>query len=566
MRSVRGGQRSPYSNEATMLRGLRPPSGLTVDVCQWEKLCVAWTRGSVAADSVQVERAAYDDLSYTYGPYAVVATLAPEAMGYVDAGPRPWTGYQYRVRYLGTSSGTAVESAAVECTASARTNVAPPDLQVSVVAGVPQLTWVNRSAIATGIQVRRASGLGAEYGAQVATLPPGATSFADTGVAPGVYSYTVAAIFETTGLGVSAPAPAIVPPAGFGVSTIVLPAGVEAQYTARGADGGWWRASLGDWTGGGRPLLVWSPSPAGGWTERRLDEPVGSLFADPGILLDAAGRPHVVYARATSSTTSSPPSDIVHEWHDGTSWQREVVAQRTLASSSAGAALSFALAPDGTPVIAWVLWSTLGDLEAAHRVDGAWVIEPLVTNPYPTWGQLLDLRVSPDGTAFLAFSSPSLTLWTHPAGGAWSAEPVPTGSTGPVGGGVLMLRPDGLSVGYEHQGAPLETYPYQVASVTRRGGTWEAPVELGAHAGGVDRWVAASSGARIAFAVPEASPDGLWIRSWDGVGGWSLTRLRQNTSAQSCWIGFDSAGKLLALTYGGPAGAGTATYVLYTEQ
>jgi hypothetical protein len=564
MRTVRGSQRSAYSNVASTLRGLRPPSGLSADVCAWEKICLAWTRGSTAAEAVRVERATYDDLSYTFGPYVVVATIAPDATSYVDPAVLPGIAYQYRVRYVATHAGAAVESNAVERTTSARTSVAPPsDVQVSVVDGAPHLTWVNQSAIASAVLVWRADGFTAEYGTTLATLAADASSYADTTAAPGLYQYKVIAVYQPWASGASAPVRALVPAAGFDATTIVLPAGQTNQFTARGSSGRWWRASYGPGA-----LLVWSPSDVDRWTEHRVDAPMGTLFADPGILLDAAERPHIVYARAIPNGTTSWPSDIVHEWYDGTTWQSEVVAQRTLASTSAGVGIAFALAADGTPIIAWLRWTPYGYLEAAHRVGGAWVVEQLTTDAYSSAYRLVDLRASPDGTAYLAINGySSLALWTRPDAGAWSATTIPTGSATYFDAAVLMPRPDGVTVAYQHY-EPFADYPSQVASVTRAASGWDAPVEIGAYASGVGGlpWAAASSALRVAFAVPEANPDGLWVRSWGGTGAWTEARLRQTTYTDPCWVGFDAAGKLLVLSYAAPAQPGTATYVLYSEQ
>ena len=563
MRAFRGGLFSAYSNEASFLRGLRPPTALTVTLEDWERLRLAWSGQSTAATALQVERALYDDLAQSVGPYGVVASLPPQTATYVDAaGLQSNRSYHYRLRHLGTYRGTPVESGTAEAVANERPTPAPPaDLQVLPAGTGAQLAWRNRSTMATAVAVLRADGWTSDGLAPtlLTTLPSSATAYLDAPLGAGLYTYRVSA-----GGTPSEPALLVLPPAGLAATALTLPRG---PYAARDSLGRWWMASTSDPTAAAWPTLTLSPPAATGLAPWVLDLPVGSLLAEPGLLLDPADHPHAVILKALPNGTSSFPSDLVHLWHDGSAWRQETLARRTVASSSASVGAEFALGPDGLPR---VVWRNAGyDLapEWAEMVGGLWAVAP-VTTVLLGPGKDLPLRIAfgADGTAFRSLALGGVAvLQTRAPGGAWSEEVIPTG---PFDGDPPRLLPitGGLHLAYQRF-AYADDLSTHVLALGKLGGAWGSPEELGAYAtssSGQPK-VQASRGEEAAFLVPEPRPEGLWLHRWRAGAGWEVTRLRQSTGWDRATPAFDSGGKLQILCPAEPWAVDPRRFVLYAE-
>ena len=563
MRAYRAGLYSAYSNEASFFRGLRPPASLTVTLEDWERLRLAWTGHSTAATALQVERALYDDLTYTVGPYAVVASLTPESDSYLDAsGLLPNRSYHYRIRHLGAYRGAPVESGSVEAVANERPTPAPPvDLQALPVGTGAQLGWRNRSAMATAVSVLRADAWTSDPLAPtlLASLPPSATAFMDDPLPPGLYTYRVSA-----GGTPSDAAPLLLPPMGLTAEALTLPRG---PYAARDALGRWWMASTSDPYAAAWPTLTLSPPAATSLAPWVLDLPIGSLVAEPGLLMDAAGHPHAVFLKALPNGTTSFPSDLVHAWHDGSAWQQETLARRTVASSSASVGASFVLGPEGWPCVAWRNAGYDLAPEWAEKVAGAWVVQPVASTLLgPGRDFALRLAVGAEGTLFLSLAQGgTAVLQTRAPGGAWNEAVVPTGS---FDGDAPLPLPvtDGLLLAY-HRIRFGEDLPDRIVALLRSGDSWGAPEEVGAYAtsSAGQPWTCASREGEAALLVPEPRPEGLWLYRWSRAGGWRGLRLRQSTAWDRSTAAFDASGKLQVLSPAEPWAADPRRFVRYAE-
>ena len=563
MRAYRAGLYSAYSNEATYFRGLRAPVNLTVTLEDWERLRLAWAGHSVAASALQVERALYDDLTQTTGPYGVVASLPPQADTYLDeSGLQPNRSYHYRLRHVGTYRGAPVQSGSVEAVANERPTPAPPtDLQALPSGAGAQLAWRNRSTLAQAVHVLRADGWTSDPYAPTlqASLPPTAASYRDEPLPVGLYTYRVSA-----GGTPSEAAPLLLPPAGLTATSLALPRG---PYAAPDHLGRWWVASTSDPYAAAWPTLTLTPPAGTGLAPWTLDLPVGSLLAEPGLLLDADGHPHVVFLRALPNGTTSFPSDLVHAWHDGTAWRQEVLAQRTVASSSASVGAHFILGPDGWP---WVAWRNAGfDLapEWAERVAGTWVVAPVTTallgpgRDFPLW-----LALGADGTCFRSLAQGGqAVLQSRAPGGSWTEEAVPAGDFDgeaprplPVTGGLLLAY---------HRTRFGEDLPDRVVALGRLGGVWGTPEELGAYAtsSSGQPWAGASRDGEAAVLVPEPRPEGLWLHRWKAGSGWKVLRLRQSPGWDRSTAAFDVAGRLQVLCPAEPWATDPRHFILYAE-
>jgi hypothetical protein len=87
----------------------------------------------------------------------------------------------------------------------------------------------------------------------------------------------------------------------------------------------------------------------------------------PGIVLDAAGHPHAVYAEPVAGASGT--TAILHVWHDGAAWQREEIARRAFQPRA-----RVEIGPGGT---LYASWGAGAALELATRANGAWTIEDL---------------------------------------------------------------------------------------------------------------------------------------------------------------------------------------------
>lgn len=562
MRALRAGAYSVYSNEATFFRGLRPPADLRARRFESERYQLTWTAGSTAAAGLQVERSRYDDPSATFGPFTPVATVPLGSTSFLDdQGLELGRSYQYRIRYVATHAGTPVESLALTETVDERLIALPPtDLQVTSLAGAPHLTWINHSVLASALHVRRCGGWTEDPFAPtlLATLPPTASTFDDAIQPPGLYTYRVAAEGSA-----SEPAWALLPPPGLAASAIQLPRGPALD---RDANGRWWAAMASDPYFAAWPTLtLWAPVP-GGWSPHVLTLPAGSLLAEPGLLLDGAGRPHVIYLRALPNGTTAFPSELIHTWYEGSAWQEEVVATRTFASHASSPEVWFALAPDGSPRVVWRNGGYDLSPELARKDAGIWTVAPLTT---PLLGPGLDFQprvaCAPDGTLYLAFASGgALVLRTVPPAGPASEESVTTGPFQDLH--LLLPHEDGVVLAcarYVHG----EEAPFRTLALVKTGGTWAPPLELQAFdtSSTGQPWRGTARGGRVAFVVPTPVPDGLWCHRWQAGPGWTTVRLREHTGWERNTLLLDAGAHLTVLSPGAPTSADLRTYALYTE-
>lgn len=546
VRARNGSAASPWSAPASWFRGLRPFTSASAAVEGQEHVRVQWVQGSAAAPDVRIERALYDDLTFTYGDYQVSATLPPTAGDWLDADVAlVGRGVRYRLRGVATYRGAPVEGPAVEVAPATRPEVrAPVNLQATLSGGAPRLTWTNVSGAANTVRLERADGLvdGTALFSPVVSLPADASSWTDP-VPAGAYTYRVLALANLLPAA-SAPAQVVVPPAGFDLTVLEAPA---AGYAARGGDGGLWLAAAGF-----GKVSLWEPSGAT-WTRHGFT-PLGDRIAAPGPVLDAAGHPHLVYLEDLPNGTTSYPSDLIHAWHDGAAWQQEVIARRTVDSDGNGQVQVFlALDTGGTPHVAWKNWERTFP-EHATRTAAGWTVESLTSSLHdPNLAFSLEsFGAAPDGTLSLLVAGPgTLVLWTRPPGGAWAEALVPaTGNVGVFYGGQLLPFPGGVTVAYRRF-AQADPLPYKLTVLTRTGATWGAAVEVA----GFDTpgssglpLVGVADGARAALLVPQGLPEGLWLYRWEAAAGWSGARLQQSTGFSANWLGFLPGGRLWLVT------------------
>jgi hypothetical protein len=162
------------------------PSGLTASVGSSTQINLAWTDNSVGEYGFRIERRTGSEA------FALLTALGPNSVRYADSGLIPSTAYFYRVRAF-NAVGDSAPSNEASATTLSRPPAAPTVLIATPVSSTRiLLAWMDNSDNETAFEVERKSG-GAF--ALVAVVSANATSFADSGLSPGMaYSYRVRAI------------------------------------------------------------------------------------------------------------------------------------------------------------------------------------------------------------------------------------------------------------------------------------------------------------------------------------------------------------------------------------
>jgi FtsP/CotA-like multicopper oxidase with cupredoxin domain len=128
------------------------------------------------------------------GPFSQIATALANTTTYTDVPPDPTMTYDYRVTAWNAAGESASNVLRVEGLPKAPTNLtAVVQLDSTLPAGAQvALGWTNNATNAVNVVVERAVGAGAF--SLLATLAPTDTSYIDTAVLPGSYSYRVYAV------------------------------------------------------------------------------------------------------------------------------------------------------------------------------------------------------------------------------------------------------------------------------------------------------------------------------------------------------------------------------------
>ena len=173
------------------------PTGLTVTATTTNTINLGWTDTSANEDGFTVQRCQGGGCT----TFVTVATLPAGATSYGDTGLAASTSYGYRVRAFNTGGPSAwTETSANTQAPPLPPPTAPTGLTVTATTtNTINLGWTDTSANEDGFTVQRCQGGGCTTFVTVATLPAGATSYGDTGLAASTsYGYRVRA-FNTGG-------------------------------------------------------------------------------------------------------------------------------------------------------------------------------------------------------------------------------------------------------------------------------------------------------------------------------------------------------------------------------
>jgi hypothetical protein len=574
MYAVRGGLSSTYTPEATLLRGLRPPSSLVVHA-QGEDVALEWGQESTAASAVLVERAVWDGITGQIGGYGIVATLPGTATSWLDSTTdAPGFVYGYRITNLATYRGTEVRSSPAQQLADDQTRLSPPaNFQATLVGGDVRMSWTPASRIAVIQRVERTEATYVNY-TTLAELGPTASSFVDPAPLAGPYLYRVTVSIPGTGFGtvVSAAVPILVPPPagpwGLAQDLLHVP---YADAVALGGDGAWWFSR--HWAVMGNVPAndsgVWAPS-AGGWTVHRFPGSVGTEYlVDPGILLDPTGQPHALWLLNVDPRPASfQLLQLRHSWRDAAGWHDEPIAEREFFSSNLSYYVQFALDGAGAIHVVWrattISGSTLITLhEYATNPGGNWSVTPLpVTLVDLFLTSSFRLAAAPDGTAHFAAIGTvpggyelGMVHLRRLTGGTWSEDLVPTGPLANSDAMWLVARgSDDADLLYTQKPGNLDPTTYRIRSLTGAG--WGSAAGLGEAFTGsgflLPGLASTRDGSRRAALLELL--DGLHLATWEAGTGWTSERVHSTVTFDFPWLGFDSLGVLHVLLPGGEAG------------
>jgi hypothetical protein len=471
--AVRNGADSSCSNIAVVPIPLITPVGL---IAQYDPLAggvsVNWGTVSLLADHYVLERANADAAGNPQSAWSALPLPSGIVSGYVDTNILESKNYLYRV--------SAWKGNVSSATAGPVEAIIPPFAPTSFAAlaqpSAVALSWVNQSKTATQIQIIRSPG--PNGASPLATLPASATSYLDSNLPLGYYSYQInVSDGVSTTLGPTlqaAPANPLGTPVLVTTSQTALvapgPLPMNPNASAMSLTGDWAVET-------GQPLTVYA-APWGGWTAWKPSD--AYTVPTECLSLDSQSHPHSIYLRQNSSGAGS---DLVHGWFDGITWQTEVV--QTVTPAPFTSTLAFHLDSTGNPQTlqdTGVNGATIEGLVYSHKSAGAWVHEKLLPGTsFDAYSGAPVLYLDPSDTPHVLVPTWfNMQEFTRNSDGTWTSQILP--NTAPFGGaysyeGAVWADGNNAWVFYEEMDTsnPMNDALFVLQKAQ---GTWLAPIQL----------------------------------------------------------------------------------------
>lgn len=552
VRVMRGTTASGYSNESGARTSLNAPNIYSPSSFGGQ-ISISWTNNSLVADTLQLERGVG-----TPATWAPIPNVPFGVTSWIDRDALEGQACNYRVTY---SKGSESASAATTYPASVPM-IAPSQITATPLVEGVRLNWQNLSQAATEVAVMRSTGLDSypSY-TQVALLPLATTSYQDSQLATGYYTYRLENRKSGATPAASAPIQVVTLPPQNGASVLPnllsLP---QAGILRRSSTGSWFLSDSYQYN-----VMVRVPS-GNAWVDF-VPNSVQSWSA-PYFLLDSQDQPHLVYTRSVVQGTQEVA--FIHAWKDATGWQNEEIARRTLYSSSAMSSYTFTLDAQDQVHLLWLKSNgTLQDLEYAVKgPGGTWIVEALTGMTSASWLGTYRLAVDPTGQPHVVVGAGQDLFHLTRSAGTWSVETVPSNGAS-VGShdflGAVTSAPDAISVLAPRAHQPYDG-SYDLLLIRKTGGTW-LPEEVVFTTSGYSAFngtlAANKSGTRFGLYHPSAS--GNMLRVWTS-GIWANSLVGpSNYGTPQLW--FDASDKVnLLLPAGWGSSSSTFPYVLYQEQ
>jgi hypothetical protein len=475
MCAVRGGVKYEYTNAVPYFRGLRPASQVTAALLRGG-LFINWTKASLAADAVRVERALLNP-DGSFSGWQPLAQLGADAVSFLDQDLVEGTTCSYRVTY---AKGTVSSAPAL--------TTAPPIPVSSVIAfsataqadGI-HLGWKNRSSLATEIVVWRSPGSGNGYAStfvtDIAHLSPTSSTFVDALNTPGTYEYYLETKTATASVwSPIAQAQYQVPNAPMvSAQVLSLPTATWMFRSGHGTT----CLSLDDKASPGVRIFngsTWDAHPA-----------LGALWLYPYVRFDASDHPHFVSLKPVGGLWVE--FDLIHEWHDGVQWQSEPILTRKVFTGSAFASSGNAFELDSSGQIHLLLDESqeqrpsTTSLVYIHKGGSGWLDESLNVLAAQSYNRVT-LAMDPS-------NDPHVVIWgsdgngfelSRASDGTWTSSLLPI--TQPSSGAFSKLvfpAPDRALLVFDRiapSGPPLPDV--DLMCIEKVTGTWQSPYRLGA--------------------------------------------------------------------------------------
>ncbi|GEM_PF-5751330 len=534
---------------------LAPPSSLYAYVYSNGSVLVSWSTSSASDYTCLLDRAEADASGTPTSAWSSLPLPSGRPYNFQDTSVTEGKAYVYRLAFSlnGYTTPYRLMAQPVQVALSA-----PAQVQATPkVAGV-DLAWVNKSTAATQIVIRRSDN---QSTLDVASLPPGTTTYSDANLPLGTYFYRVVAkagTAETTSSEVKATTLNPTDALALTATTLSVLLADDAALMPSGT-----------WVFAGQNPFGMLANPGDPWAAFYPD--TNSLLNGSLVQTDASGHPHSVYL--IPSTTVPTQTVVRHLWHDGSAWQTEDLWEGVIPRSTSVQSYHYTLDQAGRPQVllntSTSYYPTVGAMRHLHYNGTAWVCDSLAgaansTLSISAFSLSLDAADQPHllfliGNAAVEFLPSAPGTWTS---ATLTSESLGTGST-PVIRGVWADADNGWLF---YTTSPSDSY-YRVSLKAQQkvAGVWQAPQTLVSNAAilsGEASIRICTTPSRSKVLAGMATYAGLKVFH-QATGAWHET-LVNTPSAYVSWfrLGLDGAGRLHVLV---PASGGTVTYADYHE-
>jgi tartrate-resistant acid phosphatase type 5 len=196
VRGVNNAGFSDYSNTLVLSHGAvtvpNPPSGLSADSIDHQRIALAWTDSSDNESGFMIERCEGTGCTN----FAEVAQTATNISEYTDSGLQAETLYRYRVTSYNQAGASAPSNIAEATTEGASGPTEPPTNLAATATSHSEidLTWTDDSDNEDAFHIERCGGSGCSIFEEIAEVGANQTTLSDNGLSPGtLYRYRVRA-------------------------------------------------------------------------------------------------------------------------------------------------------------------------------------------------------------------------------------------------------------------------------------------------------------------------------------------------------------------------------------
>lgn len=528
---------------------LAPPSyvgAYTYSTASPQSIYVSWSTSYGTDRTYLLQRAEADGSGTPTSTWTTLSVPTGYQSGLTDSSIAEGKTYTYRLALTRDGYTTPFRQMSGGATVPLK---APTQLAATGKVRGIDLTWTPNSTAATSQVLRRTVGY---ESTDIATLAPGDTSYSDSNLPLGTYSYQViakAGSLQTVGGSVSGTT--LNPADSLSLTSTTWIGPTNLLDAATTPTGGW--AGLAQY-----PLAV--PGFTGdSWSSYYLSGTVQT--GANAIQVDSAGHPHTLYVAPSSS--SATRSVVRHLWHDGTTWITEDLWEGAISNYSYYLPLlQFTLDSTGRPQAlintGTAYTAVVGSLSYLHHSAGTWLCEPL-TNASNAGQPITHMNLSLDAAdnphILVQVGSDAVEILPDGTGG-WTAttlssEPLATSTTTAP---LLAAWADAAN-GWLVYTTRSGSYPYTVTLkvAQKTAGVWQTPAALatisGTYGSGDGLGNLAVNASRSRIILGYATPLGLKLFH-QASGTWHETLVGTSTNA-STWfrMGMDSSNRLHTLVY-----------------